>query len=404
MLADTYNHIYNRLEGVSVISTHEHHLKDEDQSNLTLEGIIEHSYVGWQQISFGKDRDGHRRFLEQARYNSYFTWLEKGLKDIYHFDGRISAENWEDISFLIKEKHKNPDSHLDILRDNCRYLAGLSDIYWSPGSDLGHPDLFKPVVRGDSFVTCFHPDIRDHDDRSPWEFYPIKGLTFGEYIDFIENLHRAEVSKGAVAFKLASAYERPIAVGNVSYDQAARIYLKKPEEVSVMEKHAYGDFIINKICTVAQDLGVPYQIHTGLGELQGSDPMLLEPLIERYPDIRFVLFHGGYPWYHSIGALAHNHGNISVDMVWLPLISTTAAISALHEYIEVVPSIERISWGSDTWTSEEARGALLAFQYVVASVLADKVDRGYISIDDALIIAEKFLYKNAAKIYKIELT
>ena len=60
----------------------------------------------------------------------------------------------------------------------------------------------------------------------------------------------------------------------------------------------------------------------------------------------------------------------------------------------MVPSIERIAWGSDTWTSEEALGALLAFQYVVASVLADKVDEGYFTIDDALIIAEKFLYKN----------
>ena len=114
-----------------------------------------------------------------------------------------------------------------------------------------------------------------------------------------------------------------------------------------------------------------------------------------------MLFHGGYPWYHEIGALAHNHGNVYVDMVWLPLISTTAAVSALHEYIEVVPSIDRIAWGSDSWTSEEAFGALMAFQHVVSPVLAEKVRSSYFGKDEAMEIAEKLMFRNAQKIYNI---
>ena len=50
-----------------------------------------------------------------------------------------------------------------------------------------------------------------------------------------------------------------------------------------------------------------------------------------------------------------------------------ASIAALHQYIEVAPSTDLIAWGSDTWTSEEATGALLAWQHVVATVLAEKV-------------------------------
>ena len=80
-----------------------------------------------------------------------------------------------------------------------------------------------------------------------------------------------------------------------------------------------------------------------------------------------------------------------------------AAVEALHEYIEIAQSIDRISWGSDTWTSEEAYGALLAYEHVVASVLAEKVTAGYINFRDAETIAEKLMYKNALETYKLNI-
>ena len=323
------------------------------------------------------------------------------MSKLYQFGSKITADNWDELSKKIRSAHVNPEFHLKILRESCRYKAGLSDIYWDPGSDLGHPELFKPVVRSDVFITCFHPDNRDHDDNSPWKFFDIKGFTFKEYADWIIDFHRKKIKAGAVAFKLATAYERTIGVQDSSYEKAARVYMSDPGEVSLSDKLAYGDYLIHRICELAAELNVPYQIHTGLGRLQGSNPLLIEPLVERYSQTRFVLFHGGYPWYHEIGALAHNHGNVCVDMVWLPLISTTAAVSALHEYIEVIPSIDRIAWGSDSWTSEEAFGALLAFQHVVSSVLAEKVRSSYFGKDEAKEIAEKLMFGNARKIYNI---
>jgi len=401
MQGDFYSILYEHLEHVSVVSTHEHHLEDEDQSRLSLENIFAHSYVGWLEVPMGKTDEEHEHFLQKVRYNSYFVWLEKALKNIYGFKDRITANTWKEISENIQDAHKTEQFHLEVLRTYCRYRAGLSDIYWNTGSDLGHPDLFRPVVRSDMFVTCFHPDCRDHDDQSPWNFFSINGLTFHEYIDYLEAFHRERVKNGAVAFKLATAYERPIEISRGSFEKAARVYMRDPDEVGDSDKRAYGDFIINRICRLAAELNVPYQVHTGLGELSGSNPMGLESLIQRHPETRFVLFHGGYPWIHEIGALAHNHKNVLVDLVWLPLISTTAAKTALHEYIEIVPSCDKLAWGSDSWTSEEAYGALLAYQHVVASVLSEKAAEGYISIEEAKNISEMLLFKNASRIYGV---
>jgi predicted TIM-barrel fold metal-dependent hydrolase len=399
-----YKRIYQFIENTRVISTHEHHLNDEDHQNITLEGIIDNSYVGWQNIPVGTTSQEHAQFLEKARYNSYFVWLQKAIDKLYSVGGKITPENWEDISNKIKRKHKDPNTHIAILKKQCRYMRALSDIYWQTGSNLGHPDLFSPVVRTDMFVKCFHPLVRDHDDNSPWEFLPAKGLNFGEYMNLILSFHRDKVEKGAVSFKLATAYERPLVVGSVSYERAARIYMTDPNNISSEDVLAYGDYIINRICELAAELDVPYQIHTGLGELRGSNPMLFEPTIIRHPETRFVLFHGGSPWYHEIGALAHNHSNVLIDMVWLPIISTQAAVHALDEYIEVIPSADRIAWGSDTWTSEEALGALLAFQHTLAQVLAKKINEEYIDIHDAQLFVEKILFRNAKAIYKLELS
>ncbi len=399
MASDTYSILQELIGSLPVISSHEHHLRDEAHRSLTLEGVLRQSYVDWQKIPIGESDADHERFLAQARHNSYFVWLEKALQRIYDLPGKITARNWRDLSARISHLHGDPSAHLRLLREHCRYLYGLADIYWDTGSDLGHPDLFKPVVRTDMFVASYHPEVRDHDGNSPWGFLPIAGLSFGEYMDLLERFHRDRVAAGAAAFKLASAYERPLAFGEVSFDRAARVYLKRPEEVSEAERRAYGDYIVQRTCALAAELGVPYQIHTGLGQLEGSHPLLLEPTIERHPETTFVLFHGGYPWIHEIGALAHNHPNVHVDMVWLPLISTSAAAQALHEYIEVVPSSDRIAWGSDAWTSEEALGALLAWEQVVARVLAEKVDSGYFDIEEAGLLAEKLLYRNAQSLY-----
>ncbi len=441
MTNPNYEKCYRFLEQLPVISTHEHHLFDEEQQALTLAGVFDHSYVAWQGVPVGKTEKEHAEFLELVKYNSYYVWLEKGLQELYGLDGPLTPKNWDDVSRQIEEAHaedsprpsatdtdKRPSGqsglhssspfHIDVLREKCRYKYGLTDIYRNPGSDPGHPYLFKPVFRSDVFISSFHPKALDHDENTPWLLFPqIEGYSFDEYTQFVIDLHRKNVESGAgpkaragtksgsVAFKFAMAYERSLAVrpaDSTGPEKAASVFMKNPSEVSEEERALYGDYFIHHICRLAEEYDIPIQIHTGLGRLRGSNPMLLEPLIETYPNVKFVLFHGGYPWYHEIAALAHNHTNVFIDMVWLPIISTTAAVRALHEYIEVSPGSDRIAWGSDTWTSEEALGALLAYQHVTAKVVGEKLDDGYFSFESAKELMERLMYKNAEQVYGIQ--
>ena len=102
-----------------------------------------------------------------------------------------------------------------------------------------------------------------------------------------------------------------------------------------------------------QGLGAAPAVSRRSGQNRGSNPMYLVPLIEKHPGTKFVLFHGGYPWTREIGGLLHNYPNVYADLVWLPLISPTAAVQALHEWIETAVTSEKITWGGDCWTPEE---------------------------------------------------
>jgi hypothetical protein len=245
--------------------------------------------------------------------------------------------------------------------------------------------------------------VPDHDGNTPFRIYPEAPTgNFDDYLDFIEALFTRWHRAGAVAMKSASAYDRSLQYGVSDRKAAGEVFYQPPSKVSPDKRLAYEDFMFDWFCRLCAKFEVPFQIHTGLGKLAGSRPLLLEPVILRYPQIHFVLFHAGYPWYDEMAGLLHNHSNISVDMVWVPIISTTGARLALHEFIEVAHSGDLIGWGGDAFTSEESFGALLAWRHVLARVLSEKVDEGYLGMAEAEKLAHKLMYSNMVKRYQLD--
>jgi hypothetical protein len=404
MSTDTYNALYSLLETLPVVSSHEHHGTDDFQAGLTLDRILAQSYVSWLDMSPGSDAASRRDFLAQCRHNSYYVWLEKGIRRVHDLDEKITPANWEAVSQRISARHAEPGAHIRILTGTGRYRRAVQDTYWDYGSDVGHPELFSPTMRTDMFVRCFHPDVRDHDDNNPFAAYPdAPTQDFDDYLDYLRSLFTGWRERGAVALKSASAYERSLAYGEEDRAAAAAVFGRRPETVNPAERAAYESTLFHFFCRLAASFGVPFQVHTGLGALAGSNPLAFEPVLVRHPDVRFVLFHAGYPWHGEAAGLAHNYGNLSLDMVWAPIISTSAAVAALHEFIEVARSSDRIAWGSDTWTSEEAIGALLAWQHVVATVLSQKVYDGYFDMGEAEALAHKLMYRNAERLYGFDI-
>jgi hypothetical protein len=423
MPSTTYTHLYQLIESMPAVSTHSHHLPDEFHKDLTLDRIFESSYLATlaglakdekletrdylnlktQSISF-PGKDIHRRgdFLSHVRYNSYFVWLEKAVQKIYGFEENVSPENWDDISSRIKARHLDEKAHLEILQNIAGYRRVVQDSYWNYADNLGHPEIFSTEMRTDMFIHCYHADIMDHDGNNPFRSYPQAPTeNFDDYLVFLEDLFTKWRKTGAVTMKSASAYDRTLQFDEPNHDLAAKVFFQAPNKVSLVEHKAYGDFMFHWFCQLCIRLEVPFQIHTGLAKLNGSRPLLLEPIINSYPKIQFILLHVGYPWYADSAGLAHNFYNVYLDMTWVPITSTYGAVQALSEFIEVAHSSNRIAWGDDAFTSEESYGALLAWRHVVAKVLSEKVEDDYINLPEAEILASKLIYKNAIELYRL---
>ena len=71
---------------------------------------------------------------------------------------------------------------------------------------------------------------------------------------------------------------------------------------------------------------------------------------------------------------------------------------AFHEWLDVIPS-NRLMWGADCNHAEGIYGATEMTRRVLAEVLAERVDRGDLRLEDAQHIGRQILRDNALETF-----
>lgn len=398
------DNVFQRLmetwQTVPVNNTHCHHLPDDEMKEMTLSRLLRQSYVGWMSPPFdADDREARHRFFADFRCNSYSFWLFKAIEALYPQEQPLNADTWKDYDTAIRQAHHSATHHLEILRDRCHYQSVILDQYREPGSDNGHPELFRPTYRCDAFFSGYDRDACDHDGVSPYADLGIPAdLSLSDYLEAVrQSVKQARDQRQAVAIKIALAYERDLLFLPPDRRKAERAF--GHSAAASEDIRAFQNCLMEELMTVAADLRLPVQIHTGLGQLSGTAAMNLRSLISRHPTVRFDLFHGSFPWTDDILGLAHVYQNVYIDLCWLPIISPTRAIQFIREATEVADA-GRIVWGCDTWTSEESYGALLAVRHCLAAALAEQVANGYYDGAEAEQIGRRILCDNPKQMLK----
>lgn len=95
----------------------------------------------------------------------------------------------------------------------------------------------------------------------------------------------------------------------------------------------------------------PVQFHTGYGDsdisLVYSNPAYLQPIIEAYPGVDFVLLHSSYPYTREAGYLATVYHNAWLDLgVVFPMVSRNAQESILRDAFDITPT-SKLLWSTD---------------------------------------------------------
>ena len=415
----TYARIKAHLDRIPSIDTHEHiqpfseipgRIQTERGIGVNLFSVWKNSYYSWVHKltpwTDGQTFDSWwkvaRGDFENAKATSFYRYQLSAFRDLYGVDfetitpaqarelDRRIFENYKDASWIRKVITEKANIELMLFDPRIRF-------------DFEPPyDFAVLAMRVNPLLLAFHPDETPDPLHSAYAFAQKRGLRMGildEYLIVLERLFQEASRAGIVCLKYAGAYRRTLQFDRVQASEAATVFGKRRQDLNERQIKAFEDFVFWKLCELAAKYDLPFQVHTGHGRLQGSNPMLLLDLIEANPKTKFVLFHGGFPWVGETGAIAmKNVGNVWIDSVWLPTISFTMGKRALHEWLEMVPS-NKILWGADALLVEGVYGATLYTRECLAEVLAEKVEQRQLREQDALRIGRQILRENALELF-----
>ncbi|MGD9128382.1 MAG: amidohydrolase family protein, partial [Planctomycetia bacterium] len=301
----------------------------------------------------------------------------------------------------IAEANK-PGLYRDVLEKKARIDLAIVD----RNSITPISGFIAQVKRFDNFV-----NIRNAKDLANLEKYA--GTKFNSLDDLCGALainFEKQVKTGIVGIKSALAYNRRIYYPLPTEDQAKAAFekLKSGKPVSNADVLPLQNYMMHQVCKLADKHDMPFQFHTGLqtgtgNTITNSKPTDLVNLISKYPNVKFVIFHGSYPYGHELSTIAKNFQNAYIDMCWLHVISPKISRDSLSEWLETVPANKITAFGGDYGFPEGTYAHAEMGREVVAEVLAEKVLRGYCTEAEACELAVKLLRNNAIDIYKLKL-
>jgi predicted TIM-barrel fold metal-dependent hydrolase len=388
--------LLDKMRRMPIVNTHSHHLPDGMYEGVGLKQLLDNTYAAWaSKAPDPADAGAVERYVDENLCNTYFRWLFRALEELYGI--APTPANFPELDRRVRAAYENPAHHLGVLTDVCRFEKIISDRQPDPGSDLNHPELFFPSFRCDGYFSGYlkgKPDPNGFLARSTFEKPDVGSV--GEYVDEMRRAIARKKAAGCVAVKVAIAYERPLDF-SLSDEAAAARALDNPS-ATAREVTAFGNLVMRGVCRAAGELGIPVQIHTGMGQLVGTNPILLVPLIEEFPETKFHLLHGGFPWLDDTLAILHNFKNVWSDAVWIPYLSTRKAVDYLISALEV-SGATRLTWGCDAWMSEDSLGALRAMEHVLSIALSTMVDDGAFSVRYAETLARRVFSENARALF-----
>ena len=151
-----------------VISSHCHHLPDEDFSNTGLSHVIKSGYCEWIEPTPEMEKTAIDTYVQKMKANTYFRWLNESLSELYGLE--ISGESFLELDKRIKQAHEDPAYHLKLLRDKCNYEYNVLDAYWAPGSNNGHPEIFLHTYRCDTYMNAYDYNLKTVYELSAYDF------------------------------------------------------------------------------------------------------------------------------------------------------------------------------------------------------------------------------------------
>ncbi|HVG98564.1 MAG TPA: amidohydrolase family protein [Chloroflexota bacterium] len=320
-----------------------------------------------------------RGVLARARNVSYWRHNVVTYQGLFDLDGDdVGDDNWAALNERIKARTAEPDWYDRVTRERCNLITQVRNVPWY---ETWEPQYFTAVLR-------MEPALRLHDPEVRRGLQTHLGRELGDLAAArrgLADLMADYAGRGAIGIKLAHAYFRSLRHEPVPEATAAPLYARAVagEALAPGEVTALQDHIVWYLTGLAGDMGLIFQIHTGMqgnwGHVPDSNPLDLLELIRAHRSVRFDLFHAGYPYARELGVVGKHYPNVWLNACWIYLITMAGSRQILSEWIDLVPAERLLGFGSDVQWPELVYGHLVMARACLADVLAEKVQRDFLS-------------------------
>jgi predicted TIM-barrel fold metal-dependent hydrolase len=158
----------------------------------------------------------------------------------------------------------------------------------------------------------------------------------------------------------------------------------------------------------ATEIGLPVKLHTGQWAMNNimnmqwikDNPSDCASLCRQSPNTKFIFYHLSYPRYEVVLSLAKHFSNVYIDMCWSWSINPLAAIDFLKKYILTAPNNKIFTFGGDDIIVENLIGHAIIARNGIIQALNDLVTDNWMTLNDALDLADDLMYKNAEKLFE----
>ncbi|MCT9078346.1 amidohydrolase family protein [Streptomyces fulvoviolaceus] len=230
-----------------------------------------------------------------------------------------------------------------------------------------------------------------------------RGVEPGEYAETFRSAALDAVGRpGVVAVKSVAAYRTgfdldPTRPTDADVTEAARRWLADGGRLA-------DPVLVRHLLWTAVDLGLPLQLHTGLGDsdirMHRVDPTHLTDWLHLTSGTVPVLLLHCWPYQRQAAYLAAVFEQVYLDVgLTLHYVGPARARAILAEALEITP-FRKLLYSSDAYGVAEFHllGAL-AFRQGLAELLQERVDADELSLPDALRIAAWAGGDNARRLY-----
>ncbi|MGC9353574.1 MAG: amidohydrolase family protein [Mariniphaga sp.] len=188
------------------------------------------------------------------------------------------------------------DWYNTVLRDRCNIQFVINDSRPIPGN----PDFFRYTTRFDYFQLDSKAKIEQLAREHNTSINSLDDLNATLRMHFVK-----AVGSGLTTIKNSLAYYRSLYYEDVGHERAEEVFsqVMATGDVRLDPETAkpLADYMMYRILDLALEFKKPVQIHTGLqagygNYIMNSNPALLANLFLKYRDVKFAIFHGGYPY------------------------------------------------------------------------------------------------------------